>query len=164
MSTRALLHGRMVGLGIVLLTIAFQGSPSAQQGAAPSVSVGASDLGGVVTSANGPEAGVWVIAETNDLPTKLAKIVVTDDRGRYLIPDLPKASYSVWVRGYGLVDSPKTQTAPGKLLDLTAVVAPKRRGGGGVLPGDLLVFDAEGPGRRASSPARGPTATASTWR
>jgi hypothetical protein len=124
MSTRALLHGRMVGLGIVLLIVAFQGSPSAQQGADPSIRVGASDLGGVVTSANGPEAGVWVIAETNDLPTKLAKIVVTDDRGRYLIPDLPKASYRVWVRGYGLVDSPKTQTAPGKLVDLRAVVAP----------------------------------------
>ena len=82
MRTRALLPGRTVGLGIVLLTLALQGSPSAQQGAAPSLSVGDSDLGGVVTSANGPEAGVWVIAETNDLPTKLAKIVVTDERGR----------------------------------------------------------------------------------
>ena len=50
--------------------------------------------------------------------------MVTDDRGRYLLPDLPKANYSVWVRGYGLVDSPKVQTAPGKILDLTAVVAP----------------------------------------
>jgi hypothetical protein len=49
---------------------------------------------------------VWVIAETSDLPTKFVRIVVTDDRGRYLVPDLPKASYSVWVRGYGLVDSP----------------------------------------------------------
>jgi hypothetical protein len=65
-----------------------------------------------------------VIAETTDLPTKFAKIVVTDDRGRYLIPELPKANYSVWVRGYGLVDSPKLQAAPGKVLDLTAVVAP----------------------------------------
>src|SRR5688500_13003185 len=51
---------------------------------------GANELGGVVTSANGPEAGVWVIAETAELPTKFAKIVVTDDRGRYLMPDLPK--------------------------------------------------------------------------
>ena len=50
-----------------------------------------------------PEAGVWVIAETEDLPTKYAKIVVTDERGRFLIPELPKASYLVWARGYGLV-------------------------------------------------------------
>jgi hypothetical protein len=83
-----------------------------------------STLGGQVTSANGPEAGVWVIAETSDLPTRYAKIVVTDERGRYLIPDLPKASYRVWVRGYGLVDSPKVQANPGKTLDLRAVVAP----------------------------------------
>src|SRR5689334_17205441 len=80
------------------------------------------ELSGVVTSANGPEAGVWVIAETTDLPTKYTKIVVTDDRGRYLVPDLPQASYSVWVRGYGLVDSPKVQATPGRTLDLTAVV------------------------------------------
>ena len=88
------------------------------------VSVGASDLGGVVKSANGPEAGVWVIAETTDLPTKFAKIVVTDDRGRYVMPDLPKASYQVWVRGYGLVDSPKVRSQPGQLLNLKAVQAP----------------------------------------
>ena len=91
-------------------------------GAAPGI--GDDDLGGVVTSANGPEAGVWVIAETTDLPTKFAKIVVTDDRGRYLMPDLPKATYSVWVRGYGLVDSPTVQARPGKQLDLKAVPAP----------------------------------------
>lgn len=82
------------------------------------------DIGGLVTSAHGPEAGVWVIAETTDLPTKFAKIAVTDDYGRYLIPDLPNATYSVWVRGYGLVDSPKAQTTPGKILNLQAVVAP----------------------------------------
>ena len=67
--------------------------------------VGATDIGGVVTSSKGAEAGVWVIAETTDLPTKFARIVVTDDQGRYLIPDLPAANYSVWVRGYGLVNS-----------------------------------------------------------
>ena len=69
--------------------------------------IDADDIGGVVTSAKGPEGGVWVIAETTDLPTKFVKIVVTDDRGRYVIPDLPNANYSVWTRGYGLVDSPK---------------------------------------------------------
>jgi hypothetical protein len=85
------------------------------------------DIGGVVTSAKGPEGGVWVIAETRDLPTKYAKIVVTDDRGRYVLPDLPKANYSVWVRGYGLVDSAKVQAAPGKIVNLTAVVAPNAK-------------------------------------
>ena len=81
---------------------------AAQQGGA--VAVDADDIGGVVTSTKGPEAGVWVIAETTELPTRFAKIVVTDDRGRYLLPDLPKANYNVWVRGYGLVDSPKVQS------------------------------------------------------
>src|SRR5580765_1929451 len=85
------------------------------------------DISGVVTGPKGPEAGVWVIAETTELPTRFARIVVTDDRGRYLLPDLPKATYSVWVRGYGLVDSPKVQATPGKLVNLTAVVAPDAR-------------------------------------
>jgi hypothetical protein len=96
----------------------------AQTTPAAAVQVGASDLGGVVRGAGGPEAGVWVIAETDDLPTRFAKIVVTDDSGRYLIPDLPKANYRVWVRGYGLVDSPKVAATPGKVLDLTAAKAP----------------------------------------
>src|SRR6185436_19618784 len=67
---------------------------------------------GVVQGASGPEAGVWVIAETKDLPTNFIKIVVTDDRGRFMLPQLPQANYSVWVRGYGLVDSAKTQMKP----------------------------------------------------
>ena len=73
------------------------------------MTVDADDIGGVVTGPQGPEAGVWVIAETTDLPTRLIKIVVTDDQGRYVVPDLPKANYDVWVRGYGLVDSPKVK-------------------------------------------------------
>ncbi len=82
------------------------------------------DIGGVVTSEKGPEAGVWVIAETTDLPTRFARMVVTDDQGRYVVPDLPKANYNVWVRGYGLVDSQKVKATPGNIVDLTAVVAP----------------------------------------
>jgi hypothetical protein len=88
------------------------------------VTIGDTDIGGVVSGAKGPEAGVWVVAETTDLPTRFARIVVTDERGRYLIPDLPKANYSVWVRGYGLVDSPKMRAVPGRLLNHTAVAAP----------------------------------------
>jgi len=96
----------------------------AQGGGQASVGVDADDIGGVVTGPRGPEAGVWVIAETTELTTPLRKIVVTDDRGRYLVPDLPRATYDVWVRGYGLVDSTRVKAAPGKQLNLTAVQAP----------------------------------------
>jgi hypothetical protein len=95
---------------------------SSQQSA--TIPIDSDDIAGVVTSAKGPEAGVWVIAETHDLPTRFARMVVSDDRGRYLLPDLPKANYDVWVRGYGLVDSPKVKSAPGKMLNLKAAVAP----------------------------------------
>ncbi|HEY1231782.1 MAG TPA: carboxypeptidase-like regulatory domain-containing protein [Candidatus Binatia bacterium] len=81
------------------------------------------DIAGVVTSTKGAEGGVWVIAESHELPTRFARMVVTDERGRYLIPNLPKANYDVWVRGYGLVDSPKVKSAPGKMLNLKAVIA-----------------------------------------
>jgi hypothetical protein len=88
------------------------------------VEVDADDIGGVVASANGPEAGVWVIAETDDFQTRFARIVVTDDLGRYLVPDLPEADYQIWVRGYGLSDSARTGAAPGQIVNLTAEVAP----------------------------------------
>jgi hypothetical protein len=112
-------------LGVAVAgAVALLAACAAQRGPEAGVNVGPNDLGGVVTGAKGPEAGAWVIAETTDLPTKYAKIVVTDDRGRYLVPDLPKANYNVWVRGYGLVDSPKVRATPGKGLDLQAVTAP----------------------------------------
>src|SRR5687767_7477741 len=120
-------------LGVALLLIA-RGPMSAQQ-AGSVIPLDNDDLGGTVTGPKGPEAGVWVIAETGDLGTKFVKIVVTDDRGRYLIPDLPKASYSVWVRGYGLVDSPKTQTVAGKIMNLTGVPAPNPRAAAEYYPG-----------------------------
>jgi hypothetical protein len=104
------------------------------QTAGQQISLDGDDLGGVVSGPKGPEAGVWVIAETTDLPTRFVRIVVTDDRGRYVLPDLPKASYNVWVRGYGLVDSPKIKTVPGKPLDLTAVVAPNPRAAAEIYP------------------------------
>jgi len=109
----------MLAAGVIALLAACAG----QMGGG----VGSSDLGGVVSGPKGPEAGVWVIAETTDLPTRFAKIVVTDASGRYLMPDLPKANYSVWVRGYGLVDSPKVRATPGSTLNLTAVPAPSAK-------------------------------------
>jgi hypothetical protein len=98
------------------------------------VKIKPTDIGGVVESAKGPEAGVWVIAETTSLPTRYIKEVVTDDRGRYLIPDLPKAKYTVWARGYGLVDSPKTETEPGKLVNLKPSAAPDAKTAAQIYP------------------------------
>ena len=124
MRTTMGLSFNVIAMGVAALFIAGTAHVSAQQAVDGAIRIGGSDLGGVVTSANGPEAGVWVIAETTELPTRFIKIVVTDDHGRYVLPELPKANFSVWVRGYGLVDSPKVRTTPGKLLDLRAVVAP----------------------------------------
>ncbi len=98
--------------------------PQAQSPRATAVAIDADDIGGVVSGPSGPEAGVWVIAETRDLPVRYIKIVATDDQGRYVIPDLPRARYSVWVRGYGLVDSAKSTSEPGKLVNFTATPAP----------------------------------------
>jgi hypothetical protein len=93
-----------------------------------SIPIDEDDIAGIVTSSRGPEAGVWVIAETTDLFTKVRKIVVTDDRGRYLLPDLPMgATYNIWTRGYGLVDSPQVRATPGRRLALAGVLAPNAR-------------------------------------
>src|ERR1700691_4830024 len=105
---------RMISLGgliAILITgflIATRAGLNAQQAARMRIS--ANNIGGTVSSSKGPEAGVWVIAETTGLPTRYIKEVVTDDHGRYLVPDLPSAKYTVWARGYGLVDSPKVET------------------------------------------------------
>jgi hypothetical protein len=123
MTSRRLVYIAL-GLGLIALAVSPRSTVTAQQAAAQTVAVDGDDLGGVVTGPKGPEAGVWVIAETTTLPTRFVKIVVTDDQGRYLMPDLPKATYNVWARGYGLVDSKKVQATPGKPVNLTAVVAP----------------------------------------
>ena len=102
MKLKHLLYSSVAAIGIVGFAAGAPPAVMAQQ----AVAIDTDDIGGVVRSASGPEAGVWVIAETTDLPTRFAKMVVTDDQGRYAIPDLPKAKYKIWVRGYGLVDSP----------------------------------------------------------
>src|SRR5437016_1298038 len=121
--------GKALYLSVAAIALAavLAGAPARLDAQQSPVSIGNTDLGGVVRGPNGPEAGGWVIAETKDLPTNLVKIVVTDDQGRYVLPDLPKANYDVWVRGYGLVDSPKVKTEPGKIVNLTAVPAPNEK-------------------------------------
>jgi len=120
--------------GLAAVAVGPLASIGSSQARIDRVVIDADDVGGVVSGPKGPEAGVWVIAETSDTPTKLRKIVVTDDRGRYVLPDLPKATYSVWVRGYGLVDSPRVQLAPGKEVNLTAVAAKTTQEAAAVYP------------------------------
>jgi len=121
------LSAGLTGAGLALVLAASLTSTRSLQAQRGAVQIDADDIGGVVTGPRGPEAGVWVVAETRELPTKFVRIVVTDDAGRYLLPDLPRANYSIWVRGYGLVDSSKVQSVPGKTLNLTAVTAPSPR-------------------------------------
>lgn len=118
------LRRNCLAVASALALIAAISTPAHAIGTSSPVDIDADDIGGVVTSGAGREAGVWVIAETLDLGTRYAKIVVTDEQGRYVIPDLPKAKYRVWVRGYGLVDSYKATAEPGNILNLAAVVAP----------------------------------------
>jgi hypothetical protein len=129
---------RVAGIALAAAVAAAIVTVSARQAppAAPQagVAIDPDDIGGVVRGPGGPEAGVWVVAETTDLPTKFVRIVVTDDAGRYVVPDLPKASYRVWVRGYGLVDSPKVTAPPGRALNLTAVPAPNARAAAEIYP------------------------------
>ena len=115
---------RLPRLIAALAVAGFVLAPTARAHAQTAVAIDADDIGGVVTGPHGPEAGVWVIAETRDLATRFAKMVVTDDQGRYVVPDLPTAKYQLWVRGYGLIDSPKVDAAPGQHVNLTAVPAP----------------------------------------
>src|ERR1700726_4352449 len=93
MRLRQVLYSTVAAIGIAAFAAGVPAPASAQQAAA--VAIDNDDIGGVVRSPSGPEAGVWVIAETTDLPTKYAKMVVTDDQGRYVLPDLPKANYTV---------------------------------------------------------------------
>src|SRR5579884_2664864 len=102
MKSKRILHPG-IGIALAAMLVAALAGLLAAQTKSAAVRVGASDVGGAVTSPKGPEAGVWVIAETTELPTKFVRIVVTDDQGRYVIPDLPAANYEVWVRGYGLI-------------------------------------------------------------
>src|SRR5229473_3589409 len=98
MSLRRLPHFMIAATGLMLLFLLAKLTAQAPG----TVAIDNDDIGGVVTSPKGPEAGIWVIAETTDLPTRFSKTVVTDARGRYLVPDLPKANYTVFARGYGL--------------------------------------------------------------
>src|SRR5689334_8524980 len=86
----------------------------------PGLTIDKNSIGGTVVNSNGgkAEAGIWVIAETKSLPTPFRKIVVTDDQGRFLVPDLPAGDYELWVRGYGLKDSARVKAARSETVKL----------------------------------------------
>jgi carboxypeptidase family protein len=138
MTLRHILYSSVAAIGIAALSgaaLTASVNSTRAQDAAVTPAIDNDDIGGVVRAPNGqPEAGVWVIAETTDLPTKFARMVVTDDQGRYVIPDLPVANYQVWVRGYGLVDSPKLRAKPGQQLNMASVPAPNEAAAGHYYP------------------------------
>jgi hypothetical protein len=146
----------LAGTGVAVFLAATLVPTQAQQGSGQAVQIDGDDLGGVVTGPRGPEAGVWVVAETTSLPTKFVRIVVTDDQGRYVVPDLPKANYDVWVRGYGLVDSAKVKATPGQQLNLTAVAAPNPRAAAAIYPAGYWLSLLRVP-EKSEFPGTGPT-------
>ena len=105
-----------------------------------------STISGKVVGKDGPEAGVWVIAETDDLKTGYTKIVVTDEKGRFVLPDMPEANYEVWVRGYGLKDSPKTHSKPGETLSLNVRYPDSAQGAAQIYPASYWHSLAQPPG------------------
>jgi hypothetical protein len=122
---------------IACMASAWRSTAQQRSGVADAIPIDPDDIAGTVISARGPEAGVWVIAETTDTPTPFRKIVVTDDQGRFLIPDLParlNTSYKLWVRGYGLIDSPPVRSQAGLRVALEALVAPNPRAAAQVYP------------------------------
>jgi hypothetical protein len=141
------MHLKLTFAAVFALLVARSFVAPSVQAPAAAVPMDADDIGGVVTSPAGPEGGVWVIAETSDLPTRFRKIVVTDDRGRYLLPDLPRASYSVWVRGYGLVDSKPATGLPGRRLNLEATPAPTPQAAAAIYPANYWYSLIQVPGK-----------------
>lgn len=136
---RSYMRGGLLAAAVLAMTFKF-GIPThaQQQPAAKGKAASKPDgsITGTVQGDKGPEAGVWVIAETKDLPTNFIKIVVTDDRGRYALPELPEARYKIWVRGYGLADSTPVDAKVGEELQLKASAAKTPQEAAKVFPGD----------------------------
>jgi hypothetical protein len=147
-STRRRVGFAALGAGLVALLLALVVAPGrvlqAQRGAVAADGF----LTGVVQGPAGPEAGVWVIAETKDLATNFIKIVVTDDQGRFMVPELPAATYNVWVRGYGLVDSKPVQTKPtSTAMTLRVTAAGTPQDAAKVYPGNYWLSMLEPPAK-----------------
>src|ERR1700722_6486552 len=137
-ATAALLCTGAIGLALLVTLPTHAQQANTKKAAAKSHYVSPPGyITGTVTSDKGPEAGVWVIAETKDFQTPMIKIVVTGDGGKYMLPELPAATYKVWVRGYGLLDSTPVDAKPGTAaVALKAVTAKTPQEAAKVYPGD----------------------------
>ena len=143
----------VVSVALSAVVAVFMAIPSAEEAQAGPEGY----ISGVVESSAGPEAGVWVIAETEELETKFAKIVVTDDSGHFVLPELPDVTYDVWVRGYGLVDSEKVKLSPTtEEINLTGVVAPNEQAAAQYYPGNYWYSLIEPPAA-SEFPGTGPS-------
>lgn len=134
-----------------------------------SIGIAASAADGVISgrvesSGGQAEAGVWVIAETGELPTDYRKIVVTDDQGRFVLPELPPASYEVWVRGYGIVDSDRIAAAPDASVTLQVDAAGDAAEAAGVYPANYWLALLEPPPPSTFENGDGPYRSAAGWR
>jgi streptogramin lyase len=131
MTRRAIASAGILAAALAAATTHRASGPDAR-----AVSVDPRSIGGTVLNNEGRarEAGVWVIAETSSLPTPFRRIVVTDEQGRFLVPDLPQGAYEVWVRGYGLRDSARVKAALGDQLTLVASAASTPREAAQIYP------------------------------
>ena len=119
--------------------------------------------GRVINASENPEAGVWVIAETSDLPTIFRKIVVTNEAGLFLLPELPAANYQIWARGYGLIDSPKMEGKPGEQLELTVSSAETAHAAAQIYPANYWLAMMRPPSADALAGAEQAYASGKTW-
>ena len=147
-TSRSKFTSALLTVGVICLIAKFAVFPSnaQQKGAAAAGPQGY--ITGTVQSDKGPEAGVWVIAETKETSTGLIKIVVTDDRGRFMLPELPTASYKVWSRGYGILDTAPLEMKPSATaITIKAATAKTPQEAAKVYPGNYWLSLMEPPAK-----------------
>ncbi|MGB7290567.1 MAG: hypothetical protein WBD99_00135 [Thermodesulfobacteriota bacterium] len=128
-------RGMIISVVWAVISLIIFGNYQEAHSQPPSMGPSADYIEGKVHVQGGSAAGVWVIAESkefhtneisqgNIIPDIYRKIVVTDDQGNFVIPELPNATYDLWVRGYGLKDSTPIKASPsGKKVQLFADLA-----------------------------------------
>ena len=115
--TALIAAGTVAAAGVFVATV-LSGQGAAQKSPPPDYIEGTVTSGFRTAAKGTPEAGVWVIAVAKPGGKVMRKIVVTDSKGRFVLPEMPDAKWSVWVRGYGILDSKKTPARPGANLSL----------------------------------------------